>query len=263
MPSSQESPRPTSRAKRPALVLALAGLLAVPLALWWLAQRGSSGERGLSGRDPGAEASHQGQPTAPPEAVAALSAAGRTPLESEGPRVPAELEPATISGRLQIDGYAPYRGRVQLRQDGAGWERTEPIDAYGRFYVEGVPAARILLSFAVESLAERQLVLPNEYALDAPPGEIEFVDLDWKTRHVNVHVVTGEDLPLRRSSIEIVGPGYRTSVDTSDNGKSRLSLVGSGLFAFRAVLASGQTGVTELELEDGEDLDSVVIVAER
>jgi hypothetical protein len=266
MPSRPKNPHAPWSTRRTELAFGLVGVLAVLLGLWWLTHRAGSSARTLDAGEPSTERREPGAhgPGADAVVAAALTATERAPRESAAPEAVA-AKPATISGRLQLDGYAPYRARVRLRQEGATWEKTVPVDDFGRFYLEDVPAARILLAFEVESMnaEERRLVLPNEHAVEPRAGEVQLVDLDWKTRHVNVHVVTGEDLPRRRSSVEIVGPGYRTRADTNDAGKLRLSLVGSGLFSFRAVLSSGQVGVTEVELEDGEDIDTVVIAPKR
>jgi hypothetical protein len=186
----------------------------------------------------------------------------RTPVEAEARRESPEVAAtATISGRLQIDGFAPYHASVRLK-DGGGWDRAAPIDPYGRFHVEGVPAARLSLSFEAAGLEARKVLLPNELELTPAAGEIEFVDLDWKTRQLNVRVVDGDE-PPGRARVDVEGPSYRASFDTSERGKAELSLVGSGLFSFRAELSSGRRGETTVELDEDSELDTVVIATER
>ncbi|NOT30383.1 MAG: hypothetical protein HOP15_08040 [Planctomycetes bacterium] len=62
-----------------------------------------------------------------------------------------------------------------------------------------------------------------------------------------------------QARVHIEGPRYQTSIETDDEGKARLSLVGAGTFRFRAVQRSGREGEAVLELEADADLDSIVI----
>ena len=243
------------------LLAIFVGLGALSSAVWWFADRGPSSQRSSLARD-GAGNDLQLASLHLPEPLAAGADVQRSPLDGGAKAPVVELAPATISGRLQIDGFAPYHGRVHFRRENGVWERTASIDPYGRFYLEGVPAAALSLSFQAEWLEERPLLLPNEFLFTPAPGKTEFVDLDWKTRQLNVQVVAGDDLPSR-ARVDIAGPNYRASFDTNERGKAKLSLVGSGRFSLRAELPSGKSGEAAVELEEGDELETVVISAER
>lgn len=185
----------------------------------------------------------------------------RTPIVAEA-RTPAAVEPlalASITGRLQVDGSSPYHGKVRIDSQGDAWQHTATIDPYGRFYVEGVPPSKLTLSFEMEWLAERQLLLPT-FTTTPAPGKTEVVDLDWSTRHVDVRVVSGTEVP-GQARVDIHGPNYQASFDTNERGKAKLSLVGSGSFSFRADLPSGRRGEAGVELHAGDELETVVITA--
>src|SRR5262245_42976724 len=146
---------------------------------------------------------------------------------------------ATLNGRLQVDGFAPYHGRVVVREVEGERSWTGAIDRYGRFFVPDVPAAELSLSFEMEwNNEERQLLLPSVPVTPAA-GAVQVVDLDWTTRHVNVTVVddVGAASPAR---VELSGPNYAATLDTNERGKARLSLIGGGSFSFRARLPSGR-----------------------
>lgn len=242
------------RARFP-LLTAFVGLGVLLCVVWRLADRETSHQRSSFVRE--TEAGEVELASLHLPEAAAVVAVQRTPLD-DGAQAP-EVEPArsTISGRLQIDGFAPYHGKVRLRQENGAWERTAAIDPYGRFYLEQVPAATLSLSFEAAGLEERKLLLPNAYQVTPAAGEIEFVDLDWKTRQLNVQVVSA-DAPPGQASVVLSGPHYRASFDTNARGKAKLNLIGSGRFSLRAE-RPGQSGAAELELEEGDELDTIVI----
>lgn len=235
------------------------GLLLAAMA--WLAGRGL----GVPRQPAEARENERGlDPLAHLAASAELApAAGRQdPVQREATTpLPAD-EPAraTISGRLVIDGFAPSRGRVHVRAVRSEWERQVGIDPYGRFYLEGVPPAELLLAFEAEGLFERQLVLPNLFPVHPAPGEIHVVDLDWCTRQLNLQVADGDALagPVE---IELSGPNYRTRFLTNERGKARLSLVGSGDFRFRAELVPGVHVESSEALGDEGELETIVLAS--
>ena len=181
-----------------------------------------------------------------------------TPSAAEAPSAPSETTPATISGRLVIDEYAPSKGRVHLQTADGAWERRIGIDPWGRFYLEGVPPTELLLAFEADGLFERQLVLPNLFAVHPAPGELHFVDLNWTTRHLNVQVAE-PDLIAAPLEVELIGPNYRTRFLTNERGKARLSLVGSGNFTLRTVLPTGVRVEASEELAEEGELETIVI----
>ncbi len=239
------------------LLSTFVGLGALLCAVWWLADRATSSDRSVVARDPGPafERSVELQPT---ESPAALRGVQRTALQAESSASAAAepLAPANLTGRLQVDGFAPYHGRVRIEADDA-WRHTAVIDPYGRFYVENVPPSKLSLSFEMEWHAERQLLLPT--VLTTPePGKTEVVDLDWRTRQVDVRVRNGDEAP-GPVRVDMRGPSYLASFETNELGKARLSLVGSGSFSFRAALPAGLQGEAEVELYEGDELETVLI----
>lgn len=244
------------------LVPTFAGLGALLCAVWWFADRAPAGDRSVVARAP-ESAREQPAEVLRAGTLDAPHGSRRTPIESEASTSAAveSLAPATISGRLQVDGLAPYHGEVRIEAENGPWQHTATIDPYGRFYIEGVPPSRLTLSFEMEWLAERQLLLPA--AVTTPvPGKTEVVDLDWRTRHVDVRVVNGDEAP-GQASVDIHGPHYQASFDTNEQGKAKLSLVGNGSFSFRAALPSGRRGEASVELHEGDELETVVIIASQ
>jgi len=243
------------------LVLAFLVLAAFLLALATLAQRLGTASRRTSVAsarpDPGVPAP-QPAPARPaaPAAEAPRVAAAPVPAANEPRAEP--TGPATISGRLVLDGFAPFRGTVSLAERGGDWSAFAEIDAGGRFYLEDVPPGTVELSFGAEASQERILLLP-EVAVDTRAGEIAFVDLDWHTRHVNVQVL--EESGRGPARLTVQGPGYDREVATNELGKAPLALVGSGLFTFRSRMANGLVSEEQAELDEAEELDSVVLTA--
>jgi hypothetical protein len=109
----------------------------------------------------------------------------------------------------------------------------------------------------MEAVEGRVLVLP-EVVVTPAAGTHAVLDLDWTSRHVNVLVMDEEPL-VTPARVELEGPSYAASFVTNEHGKARLALVGGGSFVFRAELPSGRRGEVAVELDDGEELDTILI----
>lgn len=248
-----------ARGRSSSLASALVAAGVILSFLWWLAGRAPAEARSGLTRG-GALACQREEP--PIQASAALATSSdlrRTPVEPAGTNPAEQPGLATLNGRLQVDGFAPYQGKVLIREVDRDRTRVAQIDLYGRFFVEDVPAARLSLSFEMEWSAERQLLLPSVMVTPAP-GETEVLDLDWTTRHVNVQVLEegGAASPAR---VDLQGPDYAASFETDERGKAKLSLVGSGSFSLLASLPSGRSVGAALELHEGDELETVLIAA--
>jgi hypothetical protein len=167
---------------------------------------------------------------------------------------------STLTGRLQINGFAARRGRVRLYSEDASFERELVIDGGGRFFCEAVPATPLFATFEADGVFERELVLPDRFEIRPIAGEKTVVDLDWWTRHVNI-VVSSEDEVPGPARVRVRGPGYDREVGVDESGLQRLDLVGEGIFTFDTVTPRGLTAQAELELERGDDLDTAVLFA--
>ena len=241
------------------LVTALVAASALLASIWWLTGRAPVAiRRGPAPEGEVARAPNTGSLRASDE-LAHPSDLRRTPVApAETPRAePPGL--ASLNGRLQVDGFAPFRGRVVIREVDGERSWTGDFDRFGRFFVADVPAADLRLSFEMEWNAERRLLLPDVPVTPAA-GTVEVVDLDWSTRHVNVSVVEPDGLP-GPARVDLLGPNYAASFDTNERGKARLSLIGSGSFSFRALLPSGRSAEAALELDEGDELETVLIAA--
>ncbi len=245
-----------------ALLLACVALGALLYVLWSLVQRSPlGGKEARTQTRVAVEVERALRPTAPrpevrdPERVSNADGPAGEPVATS-----ATPELATVSGRLTIDGLAPDGGRVRLRAVDASWEAAAVLDYEGRFGFTAVPARELTLAFELldlEPLDARQLLLP-EVGVRPQPGQAEDLQLDWKTRQVNVRVVS--DAPEGcRARVQLEGPRYAASLETDDAGKAHLGLVGDGSFRFRAVQRSGREGESELELAGDSDLETVVI----
>lgn len=248
---------------RSAVVLSVAcvGFAALLCVLWLFAQRSSSaGEDVRTGTPAAAGRTEPLRRVEPPQEPdpARVSVAVEPPAEPEA--APAGSGPATVSGRLTIDGLAPDEGRARLRVVDGVWAALGVLDHEGRFGFADVPAQALVLAFELvdlEPLEARQLLLP-EVEVRPEPGASEDLQLDWRTRQVNVRVVS--DAPEGcRASLRLTGPHTSASLETDDAGKARLSLVGDGTFRFHALQRSGREGESELELGGESELESVVI----
>lgn len=249
-----------SRERSPWLLPALVAAVSLLLLVWWLVDRVPAFERSSLALE------RINEPAVAPAGTISLSepradAPQRMLVAAEEPFAEAAREPAlaTISGRLQVDGFAPFQGSVEIRRAGGEPLLTAAIDRFGRFYVRDVPAAELRLSFRMEWLTERQLLLPS-VVVEPEPGETAVVDLDWTTRHVNVQVLA-EGGAASRARVDLQGPNYAASFDTNERGKARLSLIGSGSFSLRASLPSGRTVEAALELDESDELETVLIAA--
>ena len=222
-------------------------------------------------REPGRPA----REVAGPASASVLAPAAASPIDSDSQRValgdvpPAEQAadavtsshtlPATVTGRVRLYGSPPDGGKCVLRSADGTFERSAALDLEGRFRFGTVPGAKLELSFELQSTDARQLLLPSVEVAPAA-GAVQELDLDWEPRHVNVRVL-GDGPGGNRARLEVEGPRTRANLDTDEVGKARLSVVGQGLFTFRAVQPCGRQGATTLELEEGAGLDSVVITA--
>lgn len=173
---------------------------------------------------------------------------------------PPTLETAatTIDGRLILDGRPPVeRGRILFRSKDGTRAGSVPVDHEGRFWLAGVPRAGLQLSFELPSGDQRLLLLPS---LTVRPDAVQAteLELDWRTKHVNLRVV-GDASGWNRSRVHVGGPDHDADLETGDDGTARLSLVGTGLFTFRATQASGLRGEATLALDEDTELESVVI----
>jgi len=271
MASLPTSVPPARYASRGAVhrVLALGVALAALLGLaWWLGGPGLVGPRASGASAQAAETLRGAGALADARddegTREALLEPGLGEGEERSPVVAAPEEsaagpatPTRLTGKLQINGVAPFRGVVEMRDESGDWTRTLNIDRYGRFQLDEVPDRRLRLSFRAESSFERPLLLPTVEVTPAT-GKLEVLDLDWSTRHLNVKVVGDDEWRLAR--VHMRGPGYDTDFETDETGNARLDLVGAGVFTFRAELATGLVGEAELELEEGDELETVVIV---
>lgn len=248
------------RESRFMLLSALVVVGALLCTIWWFEGRRPAFDRASLARNPQAlEVEPDGMRSA--QSLDA-SSPGRTPTVPEESTPPAaEAALATLSGRMQVDGFAPFRGTVRIREEGRDGQCAAALDRYGRFYAAGVPAAKLRLRFEMESEMEfaeqgRQLLLPD-VVIEPRPGQVELVDLDWTTRHVNVQVV--DDDGPRQARVDIQGPSYACRIETNERGKARLGLVGAGAFSFRATSLAGHQGEVAVELSAGDELETIVI----
>ena len=249
------TPRRGSSAS-PTLVWALAGCLALALAAWFA--RRTFDARGVApvALQPVTEAALPTLAVSPPEErFEEREALASAPAAS----APA-LEPARLTGRLQVNGYAARRGRAWLRTPDGTFVRELAIDEGGRFYCEALPAGPLRVGFEAEGLFERTLLLPDHLPVETRAGELAVLDLDWWTRQVNV-VVHSEDGWSGPARIGVSGPGYDAEVQVDESGSVKLDLVGEGIFTFRATTPGGLVAAAELELEPGDGLDTAVLVA--
>lgn len=182
------------------------------------------------------------------EAVAA-------PLEPARDSPPAE-PPGPIEGRLSLDGSPPQPGARVVYRSADGREGWTPLDPEGRFRIEA-PAMELVLVFEVQSASPRLLLLPRQEAR-AAPGAATRLDLDWRTRQVNLRVVGAAD-GWNQASVHLTGPGHDDRFATGDDGKAGLDLVGSGLYRFEAVHPTGRRGEATLELQPDAELESVLV----
>ncbi len=248
---------------RSAVVLSVTcvGFALLLYALWLFAQRSSSArEEVRTGTHAAAGVDESLRPAVLPEGPdpARVSVALEPLAEPEA--APISSVPGTVFGRLTIDGLAPDGGRARLHAADGPWAALTGLDHEGRFGFADVPAQALLLTFELvdlEPLEKRQLLLP-EVEIRPEPGASEDLQLDWRTRQVNVRVVS--DAPEgSRASLRLTGPHTSASLETDDAGKARLNLVGDGTFRFHALQRSGREGESVLELAGESDLESVVI----
>jgi hypothetical protein len=171
-----------------------------------------------------------------------------------------EPTPATLAGRLVLDGRPPpHGGRVRYRSDDGARDGMAPLDPEGRFWLADVPPAGLVLSFELPASGPRVLLLPGAKVRGAE-GRPREIYLDWKTKHVNLEVI-GDAAEWNESRVRVTGDGYDAIVPTDEGGELALTLVGAGLVTFRAVLCSGCQGEATLELPEDGGLDSVLIRA--
>ena len=125
------------------------------------------------------------------------------------------------------------------------------------------------MSGAGRSTAAKSLEDLGWFVVDnLPPALITtMVDLGARARGEITRIAVVMDVRSRAFTTDLAavireldGRGYDASADTDDNGLARLALVGAGRFQLRAVSRAGLRGAAEVELAEGGDLVSVVIV---
>ncbi len=248
------------------LVALCAGVVALLCGLWLPFPRRKETARVLAESEP---APIEAAAVRPPELAAPTLAALRVAAgresgderarESLAGAPAAEDAPATIAGRVILDGRPPLAGgRILFRSDDGTRAGSVLVDHEGRFWLQARPSEELVLSFDLEPSDQRVLLLPEQrIRASGPTTEL---DLDWRTKHVNLKVF-GDGAGGNRAQVDVAGPDCAASIETGDDGRAALTLVGAGLFTFRAVLPSGRRGEATLELVEGTDLDSVVIEA--
>jgi hypothetical protein len=247
-----------SRARSRALLVGAIALGCALLWLVWFRVRRTS----HTGQVVDSAPSPEGLPQAASDPPALEAGPQRVPLQAAGPARVQELQTAragpaaTLTGFLTIDESPPAEGTVFLRAEELGWEQSVAIQE-GGFRVDAVPGARLELSFEIPPQDERRVLLPS-LEVFPEPGAVKDLSLHWKTQHVNLRVLRedGQELP---ATVTFTGPGYAASLETDERGKALLGLVGGGLFSFRALARSGGSGEATLELEEGVDLETVLI----
>jgi hypothetical protein len=168
----------------------------------------------------------------------------------------AVLAPASITGRLLLDGHPPPEARILLRSEDGTSVGTVPVDHEGRFWL-ACAARAVQLSFELPPGGLRALVFPRLRVL-LEPGRTTELELDWHPKHVNLRVV-GDPSGWNRARVQVAGPDHETELETGDDGIARLGMVGEGRFTFRATQTSGRRGEAVLELDGDTELESVVI----
>ena len=223
---------------------------------------------GRDGRATRVSAAQAGEARAPATVRAAAleparAAAGRSSTDAR----PAQPEPAVrgsaappgaIHGRIALDGRAPPEGTlVRVSASGSATSAAFALDSSGRFHVEGVAPGASTLSFVWPALDGRLVLAPQRTVVIAP-GATREVELEWRSRHVNLKV-TGDPGGWNRARVQLAGPATAAELETDDEGRASLTLLEAGTFRLRAVHASGRAGSTVLELADDSDLESAVI----
>jgi hypothetical protein len=229
------------------------------LALLWISLRESARS------DPVARFARVEDPEPRPPSSLALDPPAEERRSVEPTRVVEQVdaaEPTTLSARLRLDGEAVHGGWVYLASvDGASRWRTA-IDFEGRFHLRSVPIEPVTLSFELPpAMHERTLITPT-LELTPQPGLPLELELDWRARQINLRVLDADQLGSP-AHVDVSGPHLTASLDTGPDGTARLAVNDSGHFRFHARARGGQEGEAELELEPGEDLDSVLVEMHR
>jgi hypothetical protein len=242
-----------------AFAAALAALAVLGLGVAWMARSPRTGPAtpwtgpALAGQH---EAASLSVPSAP-LAHRVASAGAPDPRDVQGASAPTGGEnPGVLCGRVRLDGAAPSSGgQVVLTRADASSARF-PLDAEGRFLVEGVRGP-VTLSLALPPQAGRLVIFPAR-RVESTPSATEFA-FELTTRHVNLKVV-GDVSGWNQATIHVEGAGCAAELETDAEGRAYLAFVESGEFRLVARHPSGRTGSADLELGPDDDLESVVIV---
>jgi hypothetical protein len=265
--SSEETDRAMTRSV--SVVLAAACLAASALfATVWFHPGRDTGSAAPAPRTALASLATEGalSPLARPESDEFLDGDARVRAADDSrPAAPAPDEgcagPASVVGSLRIDGELQERGEVELRDASGSWSCTQALNYGGKFRFDDVPSGDLVLAFEIAPGAPRRL-LAAPIEVGAAAGEVSALALDLQSTEINVRVL-GSGPGWSRARVEIEGPGLTGSIETDENGKCALALVGKGRFAFRATTRAGRRGEVALELAGDEGLQSVVISTEE